>query len=48
MLEDIDEFFLHSNNIFDPPNIAKSLSLDIGAVGALERKINDFEHTEMQ
>lgn len=45
-LEDIDEFYLRSDTIWDPPKIAKTLPYDAGVAGALEEKIESAEHAE--
>lgn len=43
-LEDIDEFFLRSNNIFETVKIAKSLENDHGREAALDEKVEAAEH----
>ncbi|CAK7217162.1 hypothetical protein SEUCBS140593_003111 [Sporothrix eucalyptigena] len=45
-LEDIDEFFLRADTIWEPRKIAKTLPYDSGIVGALEEKIERAEHAE--
>lgn len=45
-LEDIDEFYLRSDSIWDPRQIAKMLPYNAGAAGALEEKIELEERTE--
>lgn len=45
-LEDIDEFFLRSNNIFETVKIAKSLGNDKGREAALDEKVEGLEHAK--
>lgn len=43
-LEDIDEFFLRSKNVFETVKIAKSLESDMGVEAALDEKAERAEH----
>lgn len=45
-LEDIDEFFLRSNNIFETVKIARDLPEDVGQAGAIEGKLEMAEHED--
>lgn len=43
-LEDIDEFFLRSSNIFETVKIARELPEDAGLTTAVETKLEEVEH----
>lgn len=43
-LEDIDEFFLRSSNIFETVKIAKGFENEKGREAALDEKVRDLEH----
>lgn len=45
-LEDIDEFFLRSNSVFDTVKIARSLENDPGREAALDEKVEQAEHAK--
>jgi hypothetical protein len=45
-LEDIDEVFLRSDNIFAPVKIARMLQMDPRAAAALDSKVEKAEHEE--
>lgn len=50
-LEDIDEFYLRADSVWDPPKIAKMLPFDAGTAGVLEEKITEArqaEHMEVE